>query len=350
MVVGLHVQTPQQFFLPRGQRARTDGLDVHERQQAEHLEELFGADQMRELRDDVRVVEIAPEGDLRHREMVADEELVVCRASAAISRRSSAVLPSARSPRMIGLGGLADVVQDQRQRQHFRRPQLLEQPPEALAPGSLRVPQRLDSADGQQRVLVHRVLVVEVTNHPAVDALELRQDAVEQPAVVHLREPGVQPGTRMEQGAKLLPLSFRAGEVVGAVARQVLLDAVEGLLRDRAAVGERQPENLDPQRGPGGRALEVQEADAVTGDLEMTPDARGGLAFGRGPRRAGFRPQSRITVLDRLDRDGPLPAITFVFSRAGCDAVAQCVRAERRCWCWCSRTASAPPVRPRVRR
>ena len=53
---------------------------------------------------------------------------------------------------------------------------------------------------------------------------------------------------------------------------------------------------------------------------------------GRGPvRRVGFRPPSRITVLDRLDRDGLLPAITFVFSRAGCDAaVAQCVRAGLR--------------------
>ena len=49
------------------------------------------------------------------------------------------------------------------------------------------------------------------------------------------------------------------------------------------------------------------------------------------PRRTGFRPPSRITVLDRLDRGGLLPAITFVFSRAGCDAaVAQCVRAGLR--------------------
>ena len=51
----------------------------------------------------------------------------------------------------------------------------------------------------------------------------------------------------------------------------------------------------------------------------------------RPSRRVGFRPPSRITVLDRLDRDGLLPAITFVFSRAGCDAaVAQCVRAGLR--------------------
>jgi ATP-dependent RNA helicase HelY len=36
-------------------------------------------------------------------------------------------------------------------------------------------------------------------------------------------------------------------------------------------------------------------------------------------------------VIDRLDRNGLLPAITFVFSRAGCDAaVGQCVRAGLR--------------------
>jgi ATP-dependent RNA helicase HelY len=36
-------------------------------------------------------------------------------------------------------------------------------------------------------------------------------------------------------------------------------------------------------------------------------------------------------VIDRLDRDGLLPAITFVFSRAGCDAaVGQCVRSGLR--------------------
>ncbi|MEO6882234.1 MAG: DEAD/DEAH box helicase [Mycobacteriaceae bacterium] len=54
---------------------------------------------------------------------------------------------------------------------------------------------------------------------------------------------------------------------------------------------------------------------------------------GRGapPPRAstpGFRPLPRPEVIARLDRAGLLPAITFVFSRAGCDAaVTQCVRA-----------------------
>jgi len=60
-----------------------------------------------------------------------------------------------------------------------------------------------------------------------------------------------------------------------------------------------------------------------------------------GPRRGGrsggprggdrFRPPSRVTVIDRLDRDALLPAITFVFSRAGCEAaVAQCARSGLR--------------------
>src|SRR4051812_8335790 len=40
---------------------------------------------------------------------------------------------------------------------------------------------------------------------------------------------------------------------------------------------------------------------------------------------------SRVDVVDRLDRDGLLPAIVFVFSRVGCDAaVQQCVRAGLR--------------------
>ena len=54
---------------------------------------------------------------------------------------------------------------------------------------------------------------------------------------------------------------------------------------------------------------------------------------GAGPRRGSghgprWRPPSRPAVITRLDREALLPAITFVFSRAGCDAaVRQCVAA-----------------------
>ncbi|HVT21657.1 MAG TPA: DEAD/DEAH box helicase [Mycobacteriales bacterium] len=56
----------------------------------------------------------------------------------------------------------------------------------------------------------------------------------------------------------------------------------------------------------------------------------------RRPQRGGKRPRPvdlprRPDVVDRLDRDGLLPAIVFIFSRAGCDAaVRQCTRAGLR--------------------
>jgi ATP-dependent RNA helicase HelY len=81
---------------------------------------------------------------------------------------------------------------------------------------------------------------------------------------------------------------------------------------------------VDPDLVRSTRELDRQAATAVWDRSRRTRTAAP-------PRRTGFRPPSRITVLDRLDRDGLLPAITFVFSRAGCDAaVAQCVRAGLR--------------------
>jgi ATP-dependent RNA helicase HelY len=57
-------------------------------------------------------------------------------------------------------------------------------------------------------------------------------------------------------------------------------------------------------------------------------NGRGGPA--RAPRGKVWTP-SRPEVVIRLDREGLLPAITFIFSRAGCDgAVAQCLRAGLR--------------------
>jgi ATP-dependent RNA helicase HelY len=52
---------------------------------------------------------------------------------------------------------------------------------------------------------------------------------------------------------------------------------------------------------------------------------------GRGGRPARYRPLRRPQVIGRLDAAGLLPAITFIFSRAGCDAaVGQCLDAGLR--------------------
>ncbi|MQA86554.1 MAG: DEAD/DEAH box helicase [Streptosporangiales bacterium] len=62
-------------------------------------------------------------------------------------------------------------------------------------------------------------------------------------------------------------------------------------------------------------------------------DARLARDRHRRPRRGGYRPRrvrvpNRVEVVERLDAAGLLPAITFIFSRAGCDAAAlQCLYA-----------------------
>jgi ATP-dependent RNA helicase HelY len=70
------------------------------------------------------------------------------------------------------------------------------------------------------------------------------------------------------------------------------------------------------------------------------PDRRG--QRGGRPRSAPSGVPSRVDVVSRLDREGLLPAITFVFSRSGCDAaVTQCLRAGLR--------LTTPEERDRVR-
>ncbi len=71
----------------------------------------------------------------------------------------------------------------------------------------------------------------------------------------------------------------------------------------------------------------VEELERRHGSAWSRP-RRGAPRGGGGPR---FRTPSRADVVARLDREGLLPAITFIFSRAGCDAaVAQCVRSGLR--------------------
>ena len=115
-------------------------------------------------------------------------------------------------------------------------------------------------------------------------------------------------------------------------------------------VDEHRPVPLWQHMMVGNRLLDLFAGETAEGELHVDPDLvrhtreldrqsamthwdRGGRGRGRSgpPRRSGFRPPSRTTVIDRLDRDGLLPAITFVFSRAGCDAaVGQCVRSGLR--------------------
>ncbi len=84
-----------------------------------------------------------------------------------------------------------------------------------------------------------------------------------------------------------------------------LLDALRGFERGTDRRGR-----LEDAGGPRGRRGKERRGRPSEG-----PPPRGGR-FGGGP--------SRADVIERLDRDGLLPAITFIFSRAGCNgAVSQ---------------------------
>ena len=114
-------------------------------------------------------------------------------------------------------------------------------------------------------------------------------------------------------------------------------------------VDEHRPVPLWQHMMVGNRLMDLFAGENASGELQVDPalvrhtaeqerssavwDRGRDRGRGRGPQRSTtrFRPPSRTTVIDRLDRNALLPAIAFVFSRAGCDAaVGQCVRSGLR--------------------
>jgi ATP-dependent RNA helicase HelY len=105
----------------------------------------------------------------------------------------------------------------------------------------------------------------------------------------------------------------------------------------RVVVEEHRPVPLWQHVLVGSRLYDLFEESGqqVNGALmRLARDERVTTEWGaRRPHRGGHRPRhgndvpSRVDVVEKLDRDGLLPAITFIFSRAGCDAaVQQCLR------------------------
>ncbi|WP_269437616.1 helicase-related protein, partial [Rhodococcus sp. CX] len=109
----------------------------------------------------------------------------------------------------------------------------------------------------------------------------------------------------------------------------VVVDEVRPIpLHQHMMVGPRIYDLFDRRAHPddGGRRSVVVNPELLSQvRRRLTLDRADSWDRGRGP--GGFRPLPRPEVISRLDREGLLPAITFVFSRAGCDAaVAQCLR------------------------
>ncbi len=79
-------------------------------------------------------------------------------------------------------------------------------------------------------------------------------------------------------------------------------------------------------------ARAVSDAEAFADRYGPPGRGRGRTGGQQGYRGAPrWRPPARVDVIEKLDGAGLLPAITFIFSRAGCDAaVLQCVRSGMR--------------------
>jgi ATP-dependent RNA helicase HelY len=103
----------------------------------------------------------------------------------------------------------------------------------------------------------------------------------------------------------------------------------------KVIVHEQRPVPLWQHVLVGPRMFDLFSADGATIDaglLRHVADRTRYLDPIPGRRHArpsrGWRPPDRPDVISRLDSEGLLPAITFIFSRAGCDAAArQCVHA-----------------------
>ena len=112
--------------------------------------------------------------------------------------------------------------------------------------------QPLDAADGEQRVLVDRVLVEEVAHHAARDGAELREQPLEQPAVVELGKPRVESRARAQQAQQPLALGGPRDEVRRGERAAVTLEQ-----RERRRDGARHRDRARPRshraRRPGSR-------------------------------------------------------------------------------------------------
>jgi ATP-dependent RNA helicase HelY len=93
--------------------------------------------------------------------------------------------------------------------------------------------------------------------------------------------------------------------------------------RGRGGREGRAPRGYAARDGGGSRADRGRRADERGGGRGARgPTGAAGRGFARGGRPGGGA--TRAEVIERLDRNGLLPAITFIFSRAGCEgAVAQ---------------------------
>ena len=148
--------------------------------------------------------------------------------------------------------------------------------------------QALEVADGQQRVLVDRVLVVEVADDAEEIAWNSGEHPAEQSAVVHLREPRVEAGARLQKLEQRLSIRGGRKEMLGGVPVDVLLDRRQRFVGHRRIGVERGLKQPEPAVGLAAGPCLVDEADAVARSHEVHAHRR--------RRHAATHSSDRLTV------------------------------------------------------
>ena len=173
--------------MPPRHHARPHRLHVGVGQQVEHAEPLRLPRRRGEILDGLRIVDVASLCDVRHREVVGDEELERRRGGARQVEAPSELLDERYPLRHVPVAlGLADVVKQHAQHQQIGPLDLAEHLGRAFRFGRLARRQRLEVLDGEKRVLVRRELVVGVVLDEARQRTELGEIPAEKPQLVHL--------------------------------------------------------------------------------------------------------------------------------------------------------------------
>src|SRR6185295_15281097 len=183
-VVRLDIQLPQQIFLPRRNDFAVDGFHIRICEQAQHTKVLDVPYHVGKLLDHMLVAEVPAQNDLRHLEVILHDRNnllgLLGRKLELVENHLHAFSARVNVVAFVVTMRLADIVKQQGQQQQLRILQLIQHERKPMAGRQL-----FDISNRDQRMLVDRVLMKEISNNAAADLFEIRKDSSEQTGFVH---------------------------------------------------------------------------------------------------------------------------------------------------------------------
>src|SRR5215470_3361527 len=171
-------ELPEHLRFPRSQGFWVDGMDVRIREKSETLEALEGADVFREPRNDRGIEDVAALHGGGHIQMVLDQEANFGLFFSRKAKTLSGGIERFEATGHVVFHGhsLAGVVKKQSKNQKIaaveRFPKRSESTPALVG----RVCQFLQMLNRAERMFVHGVAMVKITNHKRVDSAKFRKN------------------------------------------------------------------------------------------------------------------------------------------------------------------------------